>query len=188
MKNSEMLIKEGHALLKLSKIAEKCFIAFIILFLPTALCCGKYLPGYLALSGAYPIVNLLMCACYALLLICSFWLPLYFFGMIFIGLGQIAENTNPKEDLVFEPITKPVVPTAAPKKNPEISPAMLNSLYTALKEPFDTEMIKRLEETKQRLTKPSEKQLIQQVLDAPNGQVRTVAQRLYNKFTEKKDS
>lgn len=59
---------------------------------------------------------------------------------------------------------------------------MTNSLRAALNEPFDTDMIKRLEEAEQRLMRPNEKQIVARILTAPTEKIRQITQQIYDKL------
>ena len=191
MENTNKLLKEGKALLKALKIWPKIWIFSLAALLITVVCCGKYADRYLALSGAYDIVNFMMGVWYFLLgFSLSAFFFCYVFGMLFTGIGQLClntlPNTMPQEQPVNKPMSKPVSAPASGSGVGKTAPsiALVNSLAHALNAAFDEEMIGRLKDAKHRLTKPNEKQLIEQILSSPGGQVRQVAQRLYDTFTK----
>ena len=183
MDNANLVLTTGKSMYNNTKHLIWCGPFGLGSLLITLFFCGEYAPLYLIFSGDYEIVNVLIGLWYLLIVIGICVVFPYFMGLVLIGIGQIAENTILDKDMVREPVHQPApTPVAAPKKTAKISIALLNSLRTALKEPYDAELVKRLEETKQRLTNPNEKQIIQQILDA--GQVRTAAQYMYNKFNQ----
>jgi hypothetical protein len=205
MENSQMLLSAGYKLRKTSKVLASLLGIGIGCLLVTLLLCGEYALRYLAVSGYYFEVNLLVLLCYISIVLGSWFAPCYFFGMVLIGLGQICRNTEPRYNggtapmgefasaSVPTPVPEPAaVPTSAPK--PAAAPAtesqkptgpslaLVNSLHAALNEPDDEDMVRRLEEAKMRLTRPSEQRFIQQILDAPGDNIRPIVQRLYTKF------
>ena len=96
-KVSELLLCQGTGFYRLGRITIKWFltiglgiIALIMLF------AGDYRLGYLALNGHYAIVNILMVLGYLGTLIGLIGVSFYFIGLHYMGLGQIAKNTEEK--------------------------------------------------------------------------------------------
>ena len=100
MENANLLLSEGKSLHRIGQgFLPTLWIIGIVGFLITTICCGEYRSGYLLLSGHYPFVNVLMGLWYLLIGVGSLWLPAIVFGLILIGIGQIASNTCTEEPL-----------------------------------------------------------------------------------------
>ena len=96
MKNiSELLLRRGTSFYKFGRIAIKFFLtigagllAFIMMF------ADGYQLAYLAISGYYEFVNFLMVLAYLGILVGMIGMFLYFWGLHYLGLGQISKNTE----------------------------------------------------------------------------------------------
>lgn len=171
MKTGENLYKAGKTIWPLLPLS-------LTVLMLTLLFCGEYAPAYATFTGHYVFVNLLVHVLYLLIGIGAVCVGLYFMGLILLGLGQIAMNTIPGQhtfvgNLVME------------SENGKISPLLLNSIKHALSLESDASMICYLQSTVQRLNKPNEKQMLQRILNAPNGNIRGVAEQFLKKITEK---
>ena len=93
MDNANLLLNIGKKMYEKSKNFVFFLPAGCLCLLLTLIFAGEYALDYLAFAGYYPIVNVLMAGWYLLILIGSFALPVFFVGLILIGLGQIAKNT-----------------------------------------------------------------------------------------------
>ena len=92
---AELMFEKGTSFYKVGRIAIKWFltigvglVALIMLF------AGEYRVAYLALNGYYAFVTFLMVLGYIGTLVGLIGVPLYFLGLHFMGLGQIAKNTD----------------------------------------------------------------------------------------------
>lgn len=64
----------------------------------TLLFCGKYASRYLVLSGGYVFVNVMIGFWYLMIAIGACVVFPYFLGLVLIGIGQIAKNTDPSNN------------------------------------------------------------------------------------------
>ena len=205
MENTQLVMKKGKAMYSSAKVFAVLLVIGLVGVMITMAASGKYFVQYLGLAGPYFIVNLMMALWYIFLLLGFLAVPCYFIGLILIGIGQVCVNTIPKPDVpsrqaekpAFIPVPAPIptpapapapapAPTPAPaaqKSGGGISVALTNSLRAALNEPFDTDMIKRLEEAEQRLMRPNEKQIVARILTAPTEKIRQITQQIYDKLT-----
>ena len=102
MDHGARVFKKG---LKLEQIGKKLFfcllggIAILILIAIASLIMGGSVIPYLlfAAEGSYKFVNFLDAVAYLGIVVGLIGIPLYFLGLIYVGLGQIAENTKKGE-------------------------------------------------------------------------------------------
>ena len=116
--------------------------------------------------------------------------------MIFIGLGQLCVNTAPNENEEIavsekrkEQITQKTQKMAqavvtANISTAKVSPMLINGIGAALKEPQCTTFVSILKALEQRLTKENERQIIQHILNAPQEEMRPLAQQAYDKLKD----
>lgn len=96
---SELLLEKGKGMCKLSKKLLICAaIGFALLLIVWLGCAieGGYFSEYLALQGydEYAFVNVVVLVAYLGILAGFGALPCYLYGLHFMGLGQIAKNTE----------------------------------------------------------------------------------------------
>ena len=98
---SELLLEKGKGMCKLSKKLLICAAIGLGLLLIVWMECARqgvsdYFPRYLALQGydEYAFVNVVVFLAYLGILAGFGALPCYLYGLHFMGLGQIAKNTE----------------------------------------------------------------------------------------------
>ena len=96
---SELLLKKGKSMCGLSKKLLICAAIGLGLLLIVWMVCaiqGAYFTEYLALQGydEYAFVNVIVFLAYLGVLAGFGALPCYLYGLHFMGLGQIAKNTE----------------------------------------------------------------------------------------------
>ena len=101
MKNAQLLLSIGNSIY--SKTKNLTFLGPIGLggLLITLLFCGEHAAKYLTFSGWYPVVNILIGVWYLLIAIGFCVVFPYFMSLILIGIGQIAQNTDPSNHKEF---------------------------------------------------------------------------------------
>lgn len=98
MKNANLLLEIGESMYEKTKrfiFFGPCGLGALLI---TLLFCGEYAPKYLAFSGHYVFVNVLIGFWYLMIAIGACVVFPYFMGLILIGLGQIAKNTDPSNN------------------------------------------------------------------------------------------
>lgn len=107
---SELLLARGTKFYNFGRMAIKYFLlggialAAVILLI-SQIGWGYWGLDYLVLGGSFGVVNFLMVIAYIGILVGLIGLTLYFAGLHYMGLGQIAKNTE----------TKTVVPDELPE-------------------------------------------------------------------------
>ena len=95
MKNANLLSSIGESMYNNTKNLILFGPVGLGALLITMFFCGEYAPLYLAFGGYYPIVNVLVGIWYLMIAIGASVVFPYFMGLILIGVGQIAKNTDP---------------------------------------------------------------------------------------------
>ncbi|MBR6816351.1 MAG: hypothetical protein IKM60_02470 [Clostridia bacterium] len=95
----ELLLKKGKWMCGLSKKLFICAAIGLALLLIVWMGCAmqdasEYFPEYLVFEGPYAFVNVIVFLAYLGVLAGFGALPCYLYGLHFMGLGQIAKNTE----------------------------------------------------------------------------------------------
>ena len=96
--NANLLLQIGEAMYNKTKNLILFGPVGLGCLLITMICCGEYATRYLVFSGAYAFVNMLVGFWYLMIAIGVCVVPPYFMGLILIGIGQIAKNTDPSNN------------------------------------------------------------------------------------------
>ena len=102
-RGTELLLK-GERYEKIGKILLYVFLGgiglLILVMIGIALSgAPEYIPLYLALgvySSSYEFVRFLVILAYLAVVVGSFWVPFFFMGPVYQGLGKIVDNTEKK--------------------------------------------------------------------------------------------
>ena len=94
MENANLLLRIGSFMYKNSRSMILFGPFGLIALVITLLFCGEHAVEYMAFSGHYAFVNIMIGLWYLMIAIGACVVFPYFMGLILIGIGQIAKNTD----------------------------------------------------------------------------------------------
>jgi hypothetical protein len=166
--------------------------ASAVIYIVTKMVIAEITALYFLASGTLIAINVSYLLLELIFILGVISLIEYLFGLIILGIGQIAINTAPTENNQNPFVTKSTTEysgSTAENTNDRtnkkfISPMLVNIIQSAINMDNNTNIIHYLQDSLNRLTKDGEKQVIQHILHAPDDQLRPTLLKVYLEITD----